>query len=88
MSPDSGRLLEAALTYAATGLSVLPLHVPADGVCSCGGNNCSSPGKHPRTRHGLEDATADPAVVADWWRRWPSANVGIRTGAASGVGRA
>lgn len=30
--------------------------------------------------HGLYDATTDMAVVANWWRRWPSANIGTRTG--------
>jgi hypothetical protein len=44
-----------------------------------------APGKHPLTRHGLHDATADPGVIRRWWTRWPQANVGIRTGAASGL---
>ena len=41
-------------------------------------------GKVPRNHGGLTNATTDVAVVADWWRRWPTANIGIRTGAASG----
>jgi hypothetical protein len=31
---------------------------------------------------GLHDATRDPAVVAAWRRRWPTANVGLRCGEA------
>jgi hypothetical protein len=42
-------------------------------------------GKLPRIEGGLTRASADPLVVAEWWRRWPAANVGIRTGAESGL---
>lgn len=41
-------------------------------------------GKVPRNSNGLTGASTDVAVIAEWWRRWPDANVGIRTGAASG----
>jgi len=54
-------------------------------MCSCGQSNCSSPGKHPRTANGLKDATTDHYQIADWWREWPTANVGIATGAISGI---
>lgn len=37
-------------------------------------------GKTPLTTHGLKDASRDPAVVADWWKRWPDANIGVPTG--------
>lgn len=77
-------LLEAALAYAAAGLAVLPLHDTTAGACSCG-RDCEAPGKHPRTRHGIDDASSDPLVIAGWWQRWPTANVGVRTGAVSGV---
>lgn len=30
--------------------------------------------------HGVLDATIDPAVIADWWTRTPSANIGLATG--------
>jgi putative DNA primase/helicase len=48
------------------------------------GPDCKSCGKHPRTEHGLKDATTDPAIINDWWDRWPAANVGIVTGPESG----
>jgi hypothetical protein len=78
-------LAEAALAYAASGLAVLPLHRPIrrpGGVlgCSCPDTGCPSIGKHPRTRHGLLDATTEPDQVATWWRRWPQANIGLATG--------
>jgi len=72
---------EAAVRYAARkSWRVLPLHTPSEGSCSCGDPECSSPGKHPRTPHGVKDASADPEVVRGWWARWPAANVGIATG--------
>jgi hypothetical protein len=38
-------------------------------------------GKTPLTRHGFKDATRDPTTIAQWWARWPDANVGTPTGA-------
>lgn len=46
---------------------------------------CRSDGKEPITEHGCKDATKDPAKICSWWKRWPNANVGIATGAISGV---
>lgn len=46
---------------------------------------CDSVGKHPRTRNGLKNATTDANQVDKWWRQWPSANIGIVTGAPSGI---
>lgn len=41
--------------------------------------------KVPRTGHGVRDATTNPTVIAGWWERWPETNVGIATGAVSGL---
>ena len=75
-------LLTAALAYARHGIPVLPVHTPdPSGGCSCDqGVRCDRPGKHPRLRHGLTDATTDPRLIDVWWSRWPEANVGLRTG--------
>jgi len=62
--------LEAALGYAEAGWAVLPV---------------AAKGKHPLTRHGVHDASVDASEIGRWWRRWPGANVGIATGARSGV---
>jgi hypothetical protein len=57
--------LEAALAYARRGWPVLPAR-PG--------------GKDPLTRHGVKDASTDPATIAGWWRRRPDANVAIACG--------
>lgn len=78
-----------ALYYAARGWPVLPLHYvrePGTKVgkgrarCSCRSGSCESQGKHPRTRHGLLEASTDPAVIRQWWKLWPRANLGLATG--------
>jgi len=75
---------DAALAYAAAGWPVLPVAGMTEGGCSCR-RSCAHPGKHPLTRHGVHDATTDPVLIGDWWRRSAGANVGIATGAASGL---
>lgn len=42
-------------------------------------------GKLPSTAHGLLDATSSPERVCELWDEMPDANIGIATGAASGV---
>ncbi len=89
--PAGNPLLNSALEYAGRGLLVLPLHTPGkDGKCSCGLADCEKSGKHPRYHakdlaHGLNNASRDPSQIRKWWRRWPDANIGIRTGEISGI---
>ena len=45
--------LAVVRAYAAAGFRVLPIHTAPDGRCSCGKADCHSPGKHPRTEHGV-----------------------------------
>lgn len=78
-------LFDAALGYAYRGWRVFPLHGFVNGSCTCGRSACSSPGKHPLVRRGLYEATTDARVIKEWWRRWRSANVGVATGAVSGI---
>ena len=63
-------LLRAALGYARRGVPVFP---------------CEPGGKRPLTPNGFWEATTDERVVQRWWGRWPSANVGVPTGEASGL---
>jgi len=76
---SANQLLAAALDLAARGLPVFPLHDPTSGRCSCGRADCGSPGKHPRTPHGVKDASTDPERVRAWWKSWPTANIGVST---------
>jgi len=76
---------EAALEYAARGWAVLPCHHPLTTGCSCRSADCISPAKHPRIARGLNAASNDPAQIAQWWQKWPRANIGVRTGAGSGL---
>jgi putative DNA primase/helicase len=53
------------------------------GGCSCLDPTCDSAGKHPRTGPGgFKHASTDAGQVQYWWRRWPNANIGLRTGCA------
>jgi hypothetical protein len=77
--------VEAALDYAERGWLVVPLHNPEQSKCSCRKKKCSSPGKHPRTKHGLKDGSRDSKQIESWWEKWPDANLGILTGQESGL---
>ncbi len=78
----------AALKYEKMGLSVIPLHgVNPDGSCTCdAGQNCSSPGKHPRINWSkYQSERATPKKIRGWLKYWPNSNIGIITGALSGI---
>jgi hypothetical protein len=77
-------MLDAALRYAEMKWHVIPLHHIERGQCSCNRHKCTSPGKHPRTRHGLKDGTTNKSKIRGWWKQWPNANIGIVTGEISG----
>src|SRR6478609_3584096 len=68
-----------------TDLAIFPCHSISDGKCTCGKENCNSPGKHPRTRKGHLDASRDCKQQAEWWERWPEANPAVATGAINGI---
>lgn len=77
--------LRFARFYASQGLHVFPCHTITDGACSCGKEDCHSPGKHPMTANGLKDATIDIETIDNWWKQWPNANIGGVMGEKSGV---
>ena len=57
-------LASTAAWYASQGIPVFPVE-PS--------------GKVPMVKW-RDEATTDPAKVAAWWRRWPTANIGMPTG--------
>jgi hypothetical protein len=63
-------LATAAMMLARTGIPIFP---------------CAPGGKHPLTKRGFHDASADPAQVKAWWGGQPDANIGMPTGLPSGV---
>ncbi|MCB0908745.1 MAG: bifunctional DNA primase/polymerase, partial [Nocardioidaceae bacterium] len=67
---EAGSPGAAAVRYAALGIPVFP---------------CVPAGKRPLTANGFHDATASLRAVSGWWRRHPTANIGLPTGAATGV---
>ena len=75
--------LSAARRYASEGLHVVPLHGLKDGRCTCGNADCCQPGMHPRTKHGLADATTDLALIEKRWTKWSKAKIGIVFGGSS-----
>jgi hypothetical protein len=84
-SPTPPSKLEYALNCARRGWSVFPVYWVEDGDCSCSKLNCSDAGKHPMTKHGLKAATIDAQAIRAWWQQYPDANIGIATGAPSGL---
>src|SRR5262245_46559316 len=85
MPPDTASLLDWALWHVACDYPVLPCHTPTPTGCSCRKTDCPSIGKHPRTRHGVKDATTNEALIRHWWGNWPEANIAIATGQDSGL---
>jgi hypothetical protein len=63
--------LDAALTYAGHGWSVVPARVTGKGSLVAWKS--------------LQQTAADPGQLRAWWRRWPRANVAAVTGRLSGV---
>lgn len=85
---DTGPNMKAeALRCAQRGWHVFPVYSVRDGVCTCRkGTACEdNSGKHPRTVNGLNDATTARRTIAAWWSKWPDANIGVATGAVSGL---
>src|SRR5260370_28571461 len=79
-SPAQSRMLEAALEYAERGVPVFPVWSAAGGQCRCGMRNCENPGKHPITKNGFLDASADTDQIRAWWTEYPDANIAAPTG--------
>src|SRR5262245_56157040 len=80
---DGASRLLWARYYASRGWLVLPLYSVEGGRCTCGDATCRSPGNHPRTP--VKDASAHSFHINRWWRWWPSSNVSIAIGVASGL---
>jgi hypothetical protein len=82
-TPNECDSLGRALAYPLLGWQVFPcapgLKVPAIPAAHPAGSTCT--GECGRDGHGFYDATTDPGRIRQWWRRYPGANVAVRTGA-------
>lgn len=79
--------LDAALGIARRGFAVFPLwemgynESQDANLCVCDkGKDCTRPAKHPRIAKWRESATRDEKQIRAWWRRWPTANIGLVVG--------
>ena len=70
MTENKHDMQAAALWYAGKGNPVFP---------------CKPRSKEPLTPHGFKDATTDLARIRAWWKESPDANIGLPTGAVSGL---
>jgi len=68
---ELSKIGQAALYYAGMGWHVIPLT-----------ENSKFP---PKIKEWQHEATIDAAVIAQWWSKWPNANIGIATGEKSGI---
>ena len=90
MYADSTSLSENAQSYSDLGFSVFPCHGTLNHgdrlVCTCGKPDCKDIAKHPRTAHGVKDATRDRSRI-ELYFSGPNivANIGIAAGEPSGV---
>jgi hypothetical protein len=66
---ETNPILDAAIDYANRGLPVFP---------------CDPSTKQPYTSKGFKDASTDVNQICAWWTRYPSAMIGLPTGAVSG----
>lgn len=58
------------------GWPVFPCHSIRNGQCTCRkGAACESPGKHPRTKNGVKDASTDHGVITGWIEEWFPAGI-------------
>jgi hypothetical protein len=89
--PNAGQpMVDHALWYARHGWPVVPVYGLvewADGLpCRCRSRaECPTPGKHPTLKGWPSKASTDLDVIARLWWIDPNVNIGIATGARSGI---
>jgi putative DNA primase/helicase len=84
--------MEHAKLYHKMGFALLPVHYPIHHMntvrCSCNKPDCKAIGKHPVARlvpNGVKDASKDWNCIERWFTGQVRFNLGIATGAASGI---
>ncbi len=90
--PDITKLdtwIASPLGQAAKSMSdafLFPCHGITDELkCTCGDSNCGSPGKHPYTKHGVNDAVNNIVSLAQLFDYRTDLNLGMSCGKISGI---
>lgn len=80
-------MTRVALEYLSRGWAVIPVHLVVKGVCSCGSDDCPTPGKHPAIRWAeYSHRLPTRKEVRQWWDdEFYRYNIGMATGHVSGV---
>ena len=81
---------ENAMELSRFGLNIVPVHYPVKKkdsiICSCKkGCECHSKGKHPIPFQWQLGASRDNKTIEAWWKHDKRSNVGVVTGATSGI---
>lgn len=79
--------VNTALAYRKFGWSVIPIHTLVKGKCTCGNEDCATPGKHPRIKWS-EFAKRLPSVkeINEWFSdAFVGSNIGVVTGSVSDI---
>lgn len=77
-----GSVLSMMQWFAGQDIPVLPIHGVVDDCCTCGDDDCESPGKHPISslvRNGVKGATVDVKIIQRWHRKHPDMNYAVAT---------
>lgn len=79
-------ILLAAYQYAALSLNIIPVcSGDHSGMTSNHRATCRSPGKQPLITNWPNNGVPDKQQIDDWFRRWPTANIGLVLGVGSGL---
>ncbi len=72
--------------YERYGWSLVPVHSPVGGGCTCGRDSCDTPGKHPRGPwRQFHERRPTREELKDWLDSYDPLNIGIVTGRVSGL---
>lgn len=79
--------LNTALAYRKLGWSIIPIHTLVKGRCTCGNEDCATPGKHPRVKWSeFIKRLPDVEEVSEWFGdAFVGSNIGVVTGSISNI---
>ncbi|MEK8204162.1 bifunctional DNA primase/polymerase [Paenibacillus sp. FSL L8-0696] len=79
-------ILLAAYQYAALSLNIIPVcSGDHSGMTPNHRATCRSPGKQPLITNWPNNGVPDKQQIDDWFRRWPTSNIGLVLGSPSGI---